>query len=632
MKSSLPFLAPYPSVKLITKITALPRAWASHWRKLSPLGGRLVSATIAFSTVVALVATAVQLYFDYRHDMDEIDRTFQQIDQSYLPTLANSLWATDRDEIYLALNGLVRLPNIQYVSVSEDARPWASAGVSKSDNVRTRVYRLTHRHKGQELEIGALTVMVDMAGVYQRLLQKFWVILISNSIKTFLVAGFMLLLFHLLVTRHLRDIALYAQQLSSDNLESGLRLKRAPRPHAKPDEFDAVLSGFAHMRTNLTRSIRALREGEERFRTVADFTYDWEYWVAPDGRLLYVSPSCERLTGYSAAEFQQNPRLLIEIMHPDDREQFAGLMLAARTTSAQQSLEFDFRIQTKNGDLRWVAHAEQAIYGSDGMYRGQRASNRDITERKQAEAQVQQLNNDLERRVSERTAELAAVNKELEAFSYSVSHDLRAPLRGIDGFSQALEEEYGHKLDATARDYLFRVRTAAQRMGLLIQDLLKLAHVTRLQMKTETVDLSAMALEIIADLHRHKACPLSCIRVQANLSAQGDSSMLRIALQNLLDNAWKYSSKKSEPKIEVGSRSQEGQTIFFVKDNGAGFDMAYVGRLFGPFQRLHREDEFPGIGVGLATVKRVIHRHGGEVWAEGQVDLGATFSFTLKRS
>jgi light-regulated signal transduction histidine kinase (bacteriophytochrome) len=225
--------------------------------------------------------------------------------------------------------------------------------------------------------------------------------------------------------------------------------------------------------------------------------------------------------------------------------------------------------------------------------------------------------------------ELRQSNLELESFSYSVSHDLRAPLRAIDGFSQALLEDYGQHLDATGQNYLQRVRAATQRMGMLIDDLLNLSRVTRAEMRRESVDLSELTVQIANDLENGQRERRAEFIIEPNLRAEADSRLMRVVLENLVGNAWKFTSKRECTHIEFGERQVNGTKAFFVRDNGAGFDAAHADRLFGPFQRLHSMNEFPGTGVGLATVQRIIHRHGGRVWAEGAVDQGATFYFTL---
>jgi light-regulated signal transduction histidine kinase (bacteriophytochrome) len=226
-------------------------------------------------------------------------------------------------------------------------------------------------------------------------------------------------------------------------------------------------------------------------------------------------------------------------------------------------------------------------------------------------------------------AGLEAANKELEAFAYSVSHDLRAPLRSMDGFSQALLDDYSDKLDEQGRDYLKRVRAGAQRMGTLIEDLLKLSRIARHEMQREQVDLSALAGKIAAELKESEPSRDVVLSIQDGLVADGDERLLRVVLENLLGNAWKFTGKRAKAVIELGATEHEGQTAYFVRDNGAGFDMAYADKLFGAFQRLHSTSEFTGTGIGLATVQRIVHRHGGRVWAEGKVGEGATFFFTL---
>jgi PAS domain S-box-containing protein len=243
----------------------------------------------------------------------------------------------------------------------------------------------------------------------------------------------------------------------------------------------------------------------------------------------------------------------------------------------------------------------------------------DITRRKEIERQLQS-----------RSIELEAINHELEAFSYSVSHDLRAPLRAIDGFSRILLNDYAARLDDTGRSHLERVRRAAQNMGMLIDDLLKLSRVTRTELKHEQVDLSALANEIAEELHKQGPDRIVHFTITPGLVAHGDKGLLRIVLDNLLGNAWKFTGGIAEARIGLGMATHAGKEVYVVSDNGAGFDMTYADKLFGVFQRLHDASEFPGTGIGLATVQRIVHKHGGRIWAESEVGQGARFYFTLE--
>lgn len=289
----------------------------------------------------------------------------------------------------------------------------------------------------------------------------------------------------------------------------------------------------------------------------------------------------------------------------------------------EQGFVTDYPLTLRHIDGRLIDVLYNASVYKDerGNVLGVVAAARDVTTQKQAELEIHR-----------RTAELQAANEELEAFSYSVSHDLRAPLRSIDGFSMALLEDYAGQLDETGQNYLQRVRAATQRMGHLIDDMLELSRIVRAEMRHETVNLSSMATEVLEELRKNDAGRKVEWHIQPGLEAEADARLLKVVLDNLLGNAWKYTARQPEARIEFGqveNGNVEGIKEFFVRDNGAGFDMAYADKLFGAFQRLHAASEFPGTGVGLATVQRIIHRHGGRVRGEGKPGQGATFYFSL---
>jgi two-component system sensor histidine kinase EvgS len=284
---------------------------------------------------------------------------------------------------------------------------------------------------------------------------------------------------------------------------------------------------------------------------------------------------------------------------------------------------------TKDGRTILCDWYNTTLVNPDGTVIGVASLVDDITQRTQAEQELEQHRHHLEAMVAERTAALEETNKELESFSYSVSHDLRAPLRSIDGFSHALLEDYEEQLDDVGKNYLHRVRSSAQRMGRLIDDMLSLSRVMRHELKRKDINLGAMAQAVINKLQDYEPQRGVDVDIAAGIHAWGDAHLIDIALDNLLGNAWKYTGKTDQARIEFGLTKKNGKKIYRVSDNGVGFDMKYADKLFGSFQRLHRADEFEGTGIGLATVARIIRRHGGELWAEGAVGHGATFYFTL---
>ncbi len=369
--------------------------------------------------------------------------------------------------------------------------------------------------------------------------------------------------------------------------------------------------------TEKKRAEDALKQSEESLRMIISNIKDYSViTLDPQGMVTGWNGAAERITGYRTEDILG--KHLSIFYTPED------VAIGKPTTEleiATKSGRFEddgWRVR-KDGSQFWANAVVTLLQDQAGRVRGFLKITRDTTEKRKAEQEL-----------IRRSAELEAANKELESFSYSVSHDLRAPLRGIDGFSQALEEDYAGSLDGTGKNYLKKIRAGARRMGTLIDDLLNLARVTRAEMHRDKIDLSKMAADIVRELQAAEPERRVSVKVAKGLAANGDTPLVRVALQNLLGNAWKFTSKRPDAKIEFGVLNSNGNRAYYVRDNGAGFDQTYAARLFGAFQRLHSMQEFPGTGVGLATVQRIVHRHGGKVWAEGAVNQGVTVYFTLE--
>jgi PAS domain S-box-containing protein len=395
-------------------------------------------------------------------------------------------------------------------------------------------------------------------------------------------------------------------------------------------QANANLETLVAQRTQeLATSNEALRQNRETLG-LAQKAARMGAWVrdVSTGRSTWTS-ELEDLFGLEPGtiSFQDTSQMWPNLVHPDDLP--AVDKAVAEALQSVSAFSSEFRIIRPDGKLRWISARGNVIPDGAGRPNRMVGISIDVTEQKLAEEQFRDLNASLEFRVAERTRDLSNANKELESFSYSVSHDLRAPLRTIDGFSLALLEDCADKLDDLGKRHLQRIRAATQRMGQLIDDLLNLSRVTRAQLSSHTFDLSAVVSSVAHELQASQPERQVAWHIQPGLCVTGDPQLLRVAVENLLNNAWKYTSRRPTASIGFGKTDHNGFSAYFVKDDGAGFDPAHADRLFGAFQRLHSTAEFPGTGVGLATVQRVIHRHGGRIWAESAVDHGATFFFTI---
>lgn len=391
-------------------------------------------------------------------------------------------------------------------------------------------------------------------------------------------------------------------------------------------EFDGRRARLvlAHDVTDRIRAESEVRESEERYRALASSAR--MTWLADASGML--KKPADNWTEITGLEIRNSPdEWWLEGVHPDDRK--FTLRKWRHSIATREVFEVESRVRSAEGSYRWFYSRGVPVLNVDGTVREWVGMTLDINKRKEAEAELIRLNEELEQRVAARTVELEAANTELEAFSYSVSHDLRAPLRAMDGFSHVLIEDYAGKLDATGLGHLQRIRLASQKMASLIDDLLMLSRISRRELQRRAVNLSEIARSVLREHTDAEPERNVDLCIQDGVIAYCDEHLARVALENLLGNAWKFTSKTDRAEISFGVESQDGLGEIYVRDNGAGFDMAYADKLFGAFQRLHSEGDFPGTGIGLATVKRIIMLHGGSVRAIGEPGKGAAFYFNF---
>jgi PAS domain S-box-containing protein len=391
---------------------------------------------------------------------------------------------------------------------------------------------------------------------------------------------------------------------------------------------------FATIVSDITQRIHietSLQESEARLKKAQEVAHIGSWELDLHTRTIWGSPEAYRIYGLELTAEQALPLDQIQKMVlPQDRAKLDRALQNLLTFGNEIPYHVEYDIQHSGESTpRTIQSIAELVYDEQNQPVKVSGTIQDITERKKIEEEVLHLNDELEQRVRERTSQLEIANRDLESFAYSVSHDLRAPLRSLIGFSQVLLEDYASDLDETGRDYLQRIKNSSQHMSHLIDDILKLSRVSRSEMKVETIDLSILAYTIASELRTSQPDRQIRFDIAPNLFTRADGSLIRIALTNLFNNAWKFTSKKEHAAVAFGSELLDGQTVYFVRDNGAGFNMNYADKLFVPFQRLHTISEFEGTGIGLAIVQRIVQRHSGSIWAEANVDQGATFYFTL---
>lgn len=438
---------------------------------------------------------------------------------------------------------------------------------------------------------------------------------IGAGITILLLAG-LYVFFSRAVISHLNRLAAGARRMAEGDYSVTI-------PVEAGDEIGTVEESFNIM----ARGIRERTEAQARLNAILEGTPDFVATADLHGNVLYYNKAARLILGIGEDEDISNIRI------PDTHPEWAAKVVLEEGLPAAAKAGYwsgETAVLSRSGKVIPIWQVIIAHRDGDGALLYYSTVARDITERKKAEEEIRSLNAALERRVKERTSELTAANRELEAFSYSVAHDLRSPLRIIEGFTEAVIEDAGDRLDAQALDHMRRVCGASRRMAALIDDLLELSKVTRAEMSYTDVDLSAIARTIMSELRKTEPGRDADVVIREGLVVKGDARLLRVVLDNLIGNAWKFTARTPRPVIEFGTLGEkDGKGVYFVRDNGAGFDMKYVEKLFNPFQRLHTEKDFPGTGIGLATVERIIRRHGGAVWASATVDKGAVFYFMI---
>lgn len=518
----------------------------------------------------------------------------------------------------------------------------ASLGVFLTKNLPERrqghLRSMTHAVNKQGNNIGTITLEMDDGTVTREIENTHKAYLIAVLVQATISLALILFILHSRILAPMRQLSSQAKKLAGTELDTPFAWHRDDEIGALGQNLEATRKAIKSLLGTLEQKTiqletdlisrqqieSALIASQNRYRRLVETT-DVIPWDANPGewRFTYVGPQAERLLGYPISNWY-GEGFLSSYLHPDDRH----LAYQLFTDTQSENFEFECRMLAKDGQNIWALVVASSQMDSNNRRR-LHGFILNITARKQAEIELEKYRNHLEDLVDTRTRALTSCTHELEAFSYSVSHDLRTPLRTIDGFSQVLLEDYGDTLDANARHYLQRIRSAITGMASLIEDLLNLSKLSRSELRRQEVNLSTLAQDIAEELNALQIGHEISIEIAPDMYANVDPKLIRIVLHNLLDNAWKFSSPMASPHVRFSVSTVNQQQVYFISDNGIGFDMKDANKLFSPFQHLHPQSEHTGNGIGLAIVQRIISRHDGHIWAKALPNEGATFYFTL---
>ncbi|AZN36370.1 sensor histidine kinase [Iodobacter ciconiae] len=598
---------------------------------------------IIFATLLGLLLpSGVNGYISLTRQLDNAQRQIgldhQRIADILVLGMQEPLWNLSPDAGKPLLESVISDERIVRITVN-DSTLGLFIEANKPERRRGRLHSLTRVVSKQGSNIGTITIELDDGDATLRIRSEQKLYLAAVLLQIVLSLGLILLLLESRIIRPLAELSRQAIQLARHELDEAFVWQRSDEIGTLGHNLETTRKSLSDLILTLEqknlqletdilgrRQIElALRTSQDRYRRLVESTHIIPWDANPDEwRLTYVGPQAEALLGYPLAQWYQEG-FLSSYLHPDDRHHAYRLFSETGKTGTS---EFECRFLSSTGEEKWVLLTASAQCDAENK-RTLQGFIIDISERKQAELDIERYRNHLEEVVEARTRALASANHELEAFSYSVSHDLRIPLRTIEGFTQVLLEDYIGSLDANARNYLTRIRSTTHNMTSLIDDLLNLSKLTRIEVRCQSINLSALSEEIIDEFRSLQPQRQIDICIEENLKANADPKLMLIALRHLLDNAWKFTEQTQEAKISISANEIGGQTVFCIQDNGIGFDMTHANKIFSPFQRLHSHAELTGNGIGLAIVQRIIHRHNGRIWAKSQPDSHTTFYFTL---
>ncbi len=634
----------------------------------SRVGRRLIIHILLFSLVASFGGAALELYWTFTQEIESIHDEFGQIESSYVPSIIDTLWVTDDEALRMQAEGILALPHMQFIEIRKGAEVLEAVGTPQTAAILEHTAPLIKVYNGQDVHLGELHVVASLKGVYAGLWGRGVKILILQLVGALLLSLFIFIIFHQLVGRHIANMAAFVESMRFESMEQDLHLNRR-RARRRPDELDQLATAFNRLRGNLGSHITELERAIE-IRNLAVDSAElglWD-WNVETGEVMYDERWVGML-GYAVGELSPNVGTWERLLHPEDKARVMAEVKSCFDNTAP-IYRTEFRLRAKSGQWNWVMACGKVIERDDqGAPVRMLGVHLDINANKQMDEELGKHRDHLEELVQRRTTQLDArvseaetlnsamvnvmedldasnrsleiagrnlteSNKELDAFSYSVSHDLRAPLRHVDGFVRLLLKREEGSLDSTSSHYLSAIAASSNRMGELIDDLLAFSRIGRKEMRCRRVnsnDIIQKALEALSPLTEGRRVTWNIAELP---SVDADGGLLRLVWENLIGNALKYTGSRQEAHIEIGFTHEEsgeaaGAITFFIADNGVGFDPQYKHKLFGAFQRLHRAEEFEGTGIGLATVRRIINRHGGQIWAEGEVNHGATFYFTL---